>query len=382
MKRSILSVSLIILIPILLASATVKNSAEPKQGHWDFKIKEILKIESFGDLDPALVQKIEIHDDGRIFIFDRTHFKFFVFDASGKYLTRFGKKGEGPGEIKMMLDFYLLKDRLIAYDMGKIHHLNFNGKLIKSVPANSTIGIAPNLFIDENRLVKVRRSFGRGVGGFRLEALEVFNSATGKTVYLDGAAPDAEMKGRGGTVMMLNIGANVRERRHSYITALYGKYVAWGMNDSYLIHLSDFSGNIKISFSVEGREKLPISRASKERLVSRMKVQVSGMSQAELKKRLIKSIPDHCTYFSQITSDKNQMIYVYTSDVALENGQNIDIFSPEGYYLYKSAILLPKGNTIRANGLIFKGDYLYMAVEDDEGEISIRKYSCILPQIK
>ena len=93
----------------------------------------------------------------------------------------------------------------------------------------------------------------------------------------------------------------------------------------------------------------------------------------------MKSILDQATYFSKIVTDKNGLIYVYTSNVGLVNGQEIDIFSPEGKYLYKSKITLPQGNTIKANGLVFKGDFLYMVVEDSEGDLSLRKYSCKLP---
>ena len=288
MKQFYTILIMLVFIPIFLMSNTVTNTVTPKYGDWDFQIKEILKLDGYGDQLLASVQNFAVHDDGRIFIFDRTHFKFIVFNHTGKLLTTFGKRGEGPGEIKIMLNFYLLKDRLIAYDFGKIHHLSLDGKLIRTVPASSTIGIAPIQFLDENRFVKARISFGRGLVSPKLEALELYDTSTEKTVYLDGKAPEPGKGGPGGTIMV-SIGNDRLERNTSYVTGQYGKDLLWGKNDAYLIHLCSTTGKKKITFSIKGKERSPISMALKERLVSRMRVQVSGMSQEDLKKRLINS---------------------------------------------------------------------------------------------
>jgi hypothetical protein len=66
----------------------------------------------------------------------------------------------------------------------------------------------------------------------------------------------------------------------------------------------------------------------------------------------------------------------------MENVQNFDIFSPKGKFLYQAKITLPEGHRIRANGVQIKGDFIYIVVENEDGDLSLRKYSCDLPALK
>jgi hypothetical protein len=104
-----------------------------------------------------------------------------------------------------------------------------------------------------------------------------------------------------------------------------------------------------------------------------------GPSPEEIKKRFISRMPDECTYFSQIESGTNGLIYLYVSDAVREKGQEIDIFSPTGEYLYHADIDFPEATRIVANGIVFKGDFLYVVVEEESGDFSFRKYSIRTP---
>jgi hypothetical protein len=154
MKRTITFFSLVFFMIGPLCPTVVTNPDKSLNGEWDFKYEKIWEIEGCGDDPLALVQKFSIHDNGDIYLFDRRHFTFFVLDQNGKLKFSFGRRGEGPGEIKYMLSFFLVGDSLVVSDMGKVHYFGLDGKFKKSVPTTSTIGLAPLLFIDENHLVK------------------------------------------------------------------------------------------------------------------------------------------------------------------------------------------------------------------------------------
>ncbi|UCH96386.1 MAG: 6-bladed beta-propeller [Candidatus Aminicenantes bacterium] len=376
MKRTIIFFSLAFFMIGPLCPAVVTNPDKPLKGEWDFKHEKLWQIEGYGDEPLAMVHKFSVHDNGDIYLFDRRHFTFFVLDKNGKLKFSFGRKGEGPGEIKFMLSFFLVGDVLVVSDMGKVHYFGLDGKFKKSVPTSSTIGLAPLLFIDENRLVKTRI-----VPGFTIvsEALEIFNLAAKTSTYLEGEpVPDDKKQSDRGVMVMINIGSGEVERKPDFVAGKIGDKLLWGKNDTYLIKACDFSGKEHFTFSVEGRKRKKITQKYKEQVVSRMTFRTStrgGPSPDEIKKRLIKSIPDESTYFSRVEAGNNGLIYVYVSDPVRENGQEIDIFSSTGKYLYHANIAFPAVERIVANGVVFKGDFLYLVLEQDSGDLSFQKYS-------
>lgn len=378
MKRFILLVSFVIFISGALCADVVKNPDKPLKGEWDFKCEKVWQIEGYHDELLAMVQQYAVHDNGDIYIFDRRHFKFFVFDKSGKPKLSFGKRGEGPGEIKQTLGFFLLGDKVVVSDMGKIHYFALDGKYIKSVPTSSMIGIAPLLFIDENRLVKTR--LGRDIMAGP-EALEMFNLTGNTTLYLDGKPVPPGEKANRGVRMIIRVGTEASERGIAYVTGKISGKLFWGKSDTYLIKACDFSGKEEFAFAVEGRKLKKITQKYKEESVARINIRTSGSrSVEEIKKRMIGRIPDYSTYFSRISAGPGGLIYVYISDAMRLNGQEIDIFSPTGKYLYHADIDFPEVTRFIANGLVLKDDSLYVAVEEESGDFTFRKYSILDPK--
>ena len=95
--------------------------------------------------------------------------------------------------------------------------------------------------------------------------------------------------------------------------------------------------------------------------------------------QMIKGMPDVATFFSRIFIGKNGLIYIFVSDLENEDGQGVDIFSPEGKYLYHGEIKVEEGSKIRSPIAFYKNS-IYMFVEDEEGESSLIKYKIDLPE--
>lgn len=378
MKRLFILFSIVVFVVGALYAGTVKNPDKPLKGEWDFNCEKVWQLNSYNDQLLAQVQKFVVHDNGDIYLFDSKHYKFFVFDKTGKPKFTFGKKGEGPGEIKYMLGFFLVGDKVIVADLGKIHYFDLYGKYIKSLPSSSTVGIAPLLFIDENRFVKIRYALNLSPTP---EALEIFNLTTNTPLYLAGEPVPADKKGgRGIAIMIMSRTSN--EQRIAFAVGKVSDKLFWGKNDTYLVRACDFAGKEQFSFSVEGRKLKKITQKDKEKIVSRYNISVRGGGQSpeERKKRMIKRIPDRSTYFYHIEPGPQGMIYVYLSDAARDNGLEIDIFSPTGKYLYHAAIDFPEVSRFVADGIVIKGDFLYGVAEDESGDISLRKFSIRNPK--
>ncbi|MCP4155861.1 MAG: hypothetical protein GY757_49510 [bacterium] len=98
----------------------------------------------------------------------------------------------------------------------------------------------------------------------------------------------------------------------------------------------------------------------------------------ELIDNMVKSMPDQCTYFGNMHVDESGLIYVPVVDVANDTGQEYDIFSDTGKYLYHAFMKLPNGLII-VGYPVLKGNHLYLFVEDGEGERKLVKYKTVKP---
>ena len=99
----------------------------------------------------------------------------------------------------------------------------------------------------------------------------------------------------------------------------------------------------------------------------------------EMVDQMVKGMPDHAVFFSRIFVGKKGMIYIFVADLENENGQEVDIFSPEGKYLYHGEIRVEEGSRITSQ-IAFHENHIFMFVEDEEGESSLIKYKVDLPE--
>ena len=91
--------SSLLLVSSLVFTVT-ENKDKPIKGEWDLQLKKIWEKKEAGIDSFAEVGQITSDSDGCLFVADSKYFKIFVFDQNGKFIRAFGKKGEGPGELK------------------------------------------------------------------------------------------------------------------------------------------------------------------------------------------------------------------------------------------------------------------------------------------
>lgn len=82
------------------------------------------------------------------------------------------------------------------------------------------------------------------------------------------------------------------------------------------------------------------------------------------------------------------LIYVYLSGIgpSYRHQQDIDIFSLDGKFLYRSCIKFDKDSEIIeaffTRGILIRKDSVYAGLEDEEGNVKIAKYKIILPDVQ
>jgi len=375
-KKTIISGVVLFLLTagfLLSAAAKIENGPEPLKGKWDFKPEKQWELTNAGDMELVSVRFIHSDEKGNLFVLDEKHVKFFVFDAAGKFLYAFGKKGEGPGEMRMPGGFYLRGKYVIVSDWGMIHYFTRDGNYVRS--HNTGGNFWPKTFIDENHFVTIRALEDPG-SQKDTELLELYDTRDGSRKTIAEVTAEKMLQAQSGGMQLQIKDAMVNP---VVVVGFNGKDLFFGKNDSYLINRSDLQGNIKNIFSVTGKERRKITDDLKRKRFEQISLN-GGKMPEEMIKRMMKQMPDQCTYYGEIKVDRKGLIYISINDMNPANGQEMDIFSADGKYLYNTKLVLPDGLTASSR-YDLDGDTLTVFAEDEDGERKLVKYKITTPSI-
>jgi hypothetical protein len=93
----------------------------------------LIPLETSSESLVSKIDKVVLHED-KIYILDGfSDARIKVFDISGKFLRTIGKLGEGPGEFRNPVDFFLMEDFIYIYDNpDNLLKYNFMGDFVES----------------------------------------------------------------------------------------------------------------------------------------------------------------------------------------------------------------------------------------------------------
>jgi hypothetical protein len=344
----------------------------PSRGEYVFPLETIWETDAAGDMLLGSITNIWIADDGRVYGYDRKNLKYYIFNSDGTLLKAFGKKGEGPGEIRRIeqAPLYLVNKNMIILDTGKLHYFDHMGNYLKSVLFIQQG--RPNLFLSEDECILSPRSIfdipqGKGTIS-RINVITKEKKAI-KTfdIYKGGAISNRNIQAAMviSTLTPLMILNTSKDR------------IYYGMSDEYRIDICDFSGKDLGFFGLK-RNKNKISDEVKVRQILNFSKTIKAQIPDELLRSLALKLPSQETYFYQMAIHNN-LIYLYNSHFERGHIQKIDLFSLDGKYLYRARVALEKGLNIKS-GPVFKGDFLYLALENEDGDILLGKYRTRLPR--
>lgn len=366
------------LIPILLFSLTillvfseVANKDKPQRGEWDFKLEKVWEIGRAGNNVLGLPQGLLVSDDGALYLNDEANRTDYIFGPAGDFIGSFAKRGEGPGEVQRHGRFFFAGGKIIIPDIGRIHYFAKNGEYLTTVRKDCE----PHAFVDENRLIDAPLSpvyLPEGKGKITLCDLR-----SGKDTVIAGYSAFEGGVARSG------------EATVDIIVPLFSPLMTigysedrlyWGMSDRYMIHITDLDGTEITSFSVD-RKKTRVSTKDKREFFDK------GNMPADMLKQIVDGLPDELKCFHRIDVH-NDLVFVFVPDMDLENKilrtRQIDIFSPEGKYLYRAHLDFGKNRVPLSSPLqnvVIKNGFLYAVLQDEKDNVFAAKYKISLPTL-
>jgi hypothetical protein len=368
MKKILIFTILLLLVfslavGLVRGTVTIVNPDKPLRGKWDLNPRKVWQVDRAGD-DVFSRVEIAAAEDGTLYVHDWRNRSIYMFDNNGVFKRAFGTRGEGPGEIRTHLKTFIIKDKLIAADADRLHYFTKQGKFIKSVP-NMFFQWEPQVFINEQEFIAAP-TFVVPVDG--KGNITYVNLKTG-TKNIIGEFPLPRPRSGGPGVNLIGLTPMIITGYDYDNNKLY-----YGVNDAYEIHVAQLNGKVLNTFSVK-RQKKPVANET-------LRKQIKLIDASAPVNEIIKRLPKEITYYHRISIHKGHVLVFEGNFGTNWESQSIDIFSLEGKYLYRTVFSPGPGAKIyytSTESILVKGDYLYVVIEDDEGEVVISKYRIQLP---
>jgi len=342
----------------------VKNPADPVYGEILLDLEEDLSIGREDDANYMFyaVRKIDVDDQGNIYVLEGRNCRLQKFDRTGQYLQTIGRKGQGPGEFQKPSWFFLGEENNIyVSEYVKIHIFNGKGEYIKSILLSNLtteFSIAPDENIFGIASIKTEQESNQCILKMDSKGKMI------KNISKFAAMVPVTRKGTGKMVMAFVVS-------HEYNPDLYfsrtvnNKHL-YAHSLEYSLFQVDLEGNLELIIKKEEPQHA-ISQEEKNKIYSRFSEIEEKWPKGVVKEAV--QFPSHRPYFSRIATDERGRIYVRRVKPAIDESEEVefDIFSKEGYYLYKTR--LPFTPEVIKNG------YFYDHYSSEEtGEVRIKRY--------
>ncbi len=345
----------------------VNNPEEPFYGNLELVLEQDLSIGNEED-DNYLFYRaygMNVDSQGNIYVMDAGNFRIQKFDSSGEYLQTIGKKGQGPGEFERIQSFYIDGENNLYVSSGmKIQIFNERGEFIKSIPLTFQINdfwISPDDFIyclvysfaegeSSRRVVKV------DMKGKEIEEIDRFGSLKIVT------------RRSGGQTAAFILSHNYNHSMHLVPFRFKGLIYTYSAEYS-LSHLNSMG---ELDCIIRKNEPYQsITKREKDKIIQDAKDSMSDRGQTWPDEVIEEAcqFPEHRPFFSGLAVDDQGRIYVRRVRSVLdeEETHKFDIFSADGYYLYKTEIDF--------NPSLIKDGFVYrIQTDEEEGTVRIIRY--------
>lgn len=122
---------LLLISSLFLSSSVITMNEKPKK----INGVKLTELGTMVDDEDGFYQSIDtsISENGKVAVLDRGNRLIHVFDTSGKLLSRFGKEGNGPGELNNAGRIFAFNERVVIQNFQKLMVFDYQGKLITEI---------------------------------------------------------------------------------------------------------------------------------------------------------------------------------------------------------------------------------------------------------
>ncbi len=364
MKKALSVILCVLMFSSLLSAQAVIENPEKPSGRNAGRMVELVELMQIDDVGGDFYFKYprnpKISPDGSLFVQD--HEQLLQFDQDGDMIYNYFKKGQGPGEMQEIADYFFTDDALIVHDrrLQKVLWFNVDGGLIKEFRIHE-LPVFAGLHLFQNGTYYF---FGNSIPSTEgiPDVIEVpydlvAASEEGEKIehIISFPVESFAISGGGGGAM-----ASIAE----LITAPFKGNLAVCHTQDYLLKILDLeSRKIVRSF----RRKYKRVKVPKGYRVGGT-IGVGGKTYTAPRE-----------YFNDISRlfPHKDLLWVITSTVEKDKGVLVDVFDYEGRYVDNFYLKIPGVSDPIAIGygpMTISDEFLFRTVRNKDETYSIRKF--------
>lgn len=305
--------------------------------------------EEAGEYIFSEIYSLDVDDEGNIYVLDTIEACVKVFDKDGKNIRKFGKKGQGPGEMQMAVRIHITAgNEILIYDTAnrRISFFSFEGECLKEIVAGKYM-FARTIPDSKGNIIAQSLVFGEEPVYEIIKFDQDLNPIlTIKTVPAEGLGS--------GVIQMVRPVFNVR--------VMPDDHIAIGSSSEYEIHIVNPEGKT-VRKIIKDYTPVKISDEEKEE----WKKSFEGQSLPPGYKLETSNYQNPYYYFM---CGGDGRIYSRTYEKDKQGYFYYDVFDPQGRYVTKFS--LPE------NEIIFqvKKNKMYILIrENEEGIPVVKRYN-------
>lgn len=362
----------IALFMISLLSAEVNNPDKPLRGEWDFNPQKIWEVNRVGDKLFERPSELRASPDEMLYLHDFDHKVSYIFNHSGEFINSFAKQGEQSGEVDRYLNCFIAGDRVVIGTPNKLHFYTREGMFIKSYE-NNLFERFPLLFVSEDGFLYSPR-VGSNIAEDKVRIVRK-NLKTGEEVGWDefSIAKGKKSPEGGMALVILGLTPQIKVGFDPDSERIY-----YGRSDDYSIHVAELTGKRLFTFNLD-RDRKAVTEKDKWRHFEQTRLPKERIE------KILPSLPNFLTQYMRIQVVEG-LVFIFSTE-SLDRRQEklaVDIFSPEGKYLYRSYLKFRDDSPsyTHVEKVVIKNTHLYAVLENEEGRSSLVKYKINMPPFK
>ena len=346
------------LVSFLPGTVETRVVDQPAGGKWDMKPQPVWQVEE-AEGRFLTKGKVAVDDKGMVYFMDREAGRICSWTPEGAFRKAWGRKGEGPGEFKMMVNIHAEADKIWIVEVGKVSVFDSQGRFEKA------------LTFEEKR--SPSQIAGREgyyfVGPDKQEKRILGWAPWGEKTIVARCPFDQGGKDTRGVLLLGQEYPVAFGNGHLYAALPQTcTLVSWDEKGE-KIWETTLKDRVRRKVSREDK----IARLGKKRWEQLKKYQSNGRSMTDV---VLESIPDEDPFYAHLCLLEDGRILA----LAPVQGQRWegDLFSSSGEYQYHCRLDLPEGCVARSRPFIWK-DRLIQFRENGDGDLLLVSQRIALP---
>lgn len=352
----------------------INNPEFPKNSPRDFLLKEELSIGNESDENYLFIKikKLEVNE-GYIYVADSRRCSVKIFDKHGAFIRSIAGKGEGPGELKFILDIDVDEENkmihILDYKNRKIARYHFNGSFDSDIKIRD--GSPDQFFLIQNDSYLVDYSYTDDKGNPKHRIIKYSLDGTRISQSKEFFESKDQVQEKGGWITSFKTPFEAR----SYFACDQRGFLYYGFSDNYEIAVFDPALNKSRVLTKNNPEKRKVSKEEIKSVLDALKERTKKRG-LPFNPGLVK-FPDYHPLFSNIWLDDRDRLLVNTR--ITDDKAYIDVFNREGVYEEKMIINAPADTTLAwvFHKPVFKNGCIYSVVMNEEGMLLVKKYRLV-----